>query len=106
MSRPEVGDIDDNDLAALRSAAPRKVGGATVISRAKRERPLSASDGRRHRIAVNERQVPLNVSVSPEIKDLVFNARAKFGLPMKAFVAQAIEHYYRALELEAQSEPR
>jgi hypothetical protein len=44
------------------------------------------------------------VDVPPETKALVVKASIEFGLPMKTFVAQAIEHYYRALEIEAQSE--
>jgi hypothetical protein len=105
MAKTDIVDIDDdNDLAALRSSAPRGVGGATVQSRAKREKPRSPTDGRRHRVAGSERQVPLNVDIPPETKALVVKASIELGLPMKTFVAQAIEHYYRALEIEAQSE--
>jgi len=106
-------EIDDTDLSVIRRAVgrvagapslpPRKAGGNTVQSRARAERPRHL-DGRRQEHVKNERQVPLNTDVSPEIKQLVLRAKVEFGMPMKLFVAKAIEHYFRVLELEAQSE--
>lgn len=43
MSDADI-DIDMNDLAALRKAAPRKSGGGTVKSRAKAEKRVSPTD--------------------------------------------------------------
>ena len=95
--------IDDNDLAELRKAAPRKAGGDTVKSRLRAEKPMAKFDGRKQRPSKSQAEVPLNVDVAPEIKALVLKARAEFGLPMKAFVAQAIERHFRELEIEMQS---
>jgi hypothetical protein len=103
MSDADI-DFDMNDLAALRKRAPRKTGGNTVKSRAKAEKRVSPTDGRRNRVSSREPQEPLNVDVPPHIKQLVVQARANWGMSMKGFVAEAIEHYYRHLEIQQQSE--
>jgi ribosome-binding protein aMBF1 (putative translation factor) len=103
MSDVDV-DFDMNDLAALRKAAPRKTGGNTVKSRAKAEKHVKPTDGRRNRVSHREPQEPLNVDVAPHVKQMVMQARTNWGMPMKAFVADAIEHYFRHLELQEQSE--
>jgi hypothetical protein len=104
-------EVDDQDLSILRRSgrkadAPRmperKAGGNTVQSRARAEKPRYM-DARRLRPKA-EQQVPLNVDVPPEIKLMAMRAKTEFGLTVKTFVAQAIQHYYRALELEAESD--
>jgi hypothetical protein len=50
-------------------------------------------DGRRNRPSANE--VPLNVDVPPNVKELAVKAAAELGMPIKVFVAKAIEHYYQ-----------
>lgn len=100
-----VANLDDMDLQSLRMqarAAPRKAGGATTESRRTREKFISPLDGRRNR-EQKLRETPLNVDVPPEIKQLVVRARADFGIPMKAFVAEAIQRYWNALQIEIQS---
>jgi hypothetical protein len=42
--------------------------------------------------------------VSKEIKQLCLQARDELGVPIKLLVAQAIQHYWRDLQLQAQSE--
>lgn len=55
-------------------------------------------DGRRHRPTTVGPQEPLNVDVPPHVKQLAVQAKVQFGLTMKTFVAEAIEHYYRTLQ--------
>ena len=108
-----IVDVDDTDLSILRAPGkraaaaptlpPRTVGGNTIKSRARAEKP-SHLDGRRQPKAKPEGEVALNIDVAPAIKQFALRARAEFGMPMKQFVAKAIEHYWRALELEQQSE--
>ena len=62
------------------------------------EKQVSPMDGRRNRLTNAEDEVPLNVDVSPEVKQLVLLARANFGISMKTFVAEAIQHYFGVLE--------
>jgi hypothetical protein len=96
----DVADIDMNDLAALRKAAPRKTGGATVKSRAKAEKRLNPNDGRRHRPTTTGPQEQLNVYVPPHVKQIVVQAKVRYGLTMKQFVEEAVEHYSRHLEAQ------
>jgi hypothetical protein len=107
VSDLDIKGLDDNDLASLRAAGksvPRKAAGSTVASRSKREKASSPLDGRRLP-TTRPAEVPLNVDVPPEVKELAVRARADFGLPMKVFVAQAIQRHWRALEIELQSQP-
>jgi len=55
-------------------------------------------DGRRlGMLSTQEPQVPLNVDVPPDVKQLVARARAEYGVPMKVFVAEAIRRYWDTL---------
>lgn len=56
-------------------------------------------DGRRPGLPPTQGpQVPLNIDVPPDVKQLVVRARAEYGVPMKAFVAEAIRHYWQVVQ--------
>jgi hypothetical protein len=48
-------------------------------------------------------QVPLNIDVPPEVKQLVARARAEYGINMKVFVADAIRHYWAVVQAKGQA---
>lgn len=110
MSSPEesdfeVGEIDMNNLMALKALArnkPRKTAGATVQSRVRGERSAARRDGRRIPIrSEREVMVPLNVDVPENVKAIVLKARSEYAMPIRHFVAEAILLYARKLEIEA-----
>lgn len=84
-------ELDDTDLMTLRKMAPRQTAGATIESRAKRERSAM-------RKPKQEKEVPLNVDVPPEVKQMVSRARSDHGIPMKKFVADAIRRAWAELD--------
>jgi hypothetical protein len=56
-------------------------------------------DGRRQGLPpTHGPQVPLNIDVPPDVKQLVVRARAEYGVPMKVFVAEAIQHYWKMVQ--------
>lgn len=60
-------------------------------------------DGRRLAMpSAHEPQVPLNVDVPPDVKQLVARARAEYGVSMKVFVAEAIQHYWGVVQAKGQ----
>lgn len=60
-------------------------------------------DGRRLALPPTQGpQVPLNIDVPPDVKQLVVRARAEYGINMKVFVAEAIRHYWDVVQAKGQ----